>query len=1154
MPQVQETILGFNPSEVAAARAKAESQGNNWDELGPVNQGRYIRSVSGRRLTDYQDDPKYAQYTLPGGENYREVLLTTPVVGEKGDALNKIAQNMFGKNYTDLMGDNSDNAKMRLAVKREYQNQYGESGLKAEDAAMFRSKHWDDPNILAHLRMADRTGPNGEKILHVEELQSDWGQKGRDNGFKSNDVNINDLQNQYRKLDQKRKETYDQLINEGSASVTSVYDHPDFKQITDKLSGLDQQIKKANNAVPSAPYVTNTGSWTDLALKRALKEAAEGGYDKLVWTPGSEQAQRYDLSKQISRLVLENNPAGGHKLRAYSPSGDQVINQRIVDADKELPDLVGKEVAQKLLNQDLVNPKVFNENLTKDDISVVPKENRYQISAPWGWSTHVGMGVVNSPEAAAEYGANHFSNLAREANSQMGTGHATEYKNATRTLVGQDLSVGGEGMKSYYDSIVPKQLQKITKQYDPSAKVGYTDVMLPPSGKAGTNNPPIAAPGIDITPQMRDTIMRGQKAFKQGGVIMGNNEHISHALRIAQSLGRGDDTILAHINPREAALLKKRGGSGKINPRTGLIEFDEGDSKDSETKDSSSSDSSSSDNVRADSVSQSEQASADAAVKAQADEAARAYAANEADNAAADAAVAAASQTSSDTTGGTTDTAPKPDTTGGDTGGKSWYDKVLESAGNAFVSPAEAAAPTVQVGDPTTVVKPNTEQLPSDTTDQGAGTTSDATLQKQLADLRARDAAEAAARDAAYNAAANTEDQGTIDAKEAARRARLGLTQANAMAAANIAAAVPKVATTEGAGATPDVIDKALALTGPTGDSSIYSYTPPKEEPNIVNKALDLTGQMGRVPTAGFTDANANIDAQIQKLIPDPTLAGLTGRNPEAGYGVTDTSGASVPLPIARPADLGITDTSGNPIVPKATGGDSATVDVVKKAASDTGTSPDDIYRDLMNQPGWGSEDPGLIADFNKYAFEKYGLKLGPTTKSGEISVGQTTPQVMVPRVNPDGSVTMVPTLGSVINTGLEELMNPLVKIGTKAYADLGGSNVGALKTTDTTGGTSGGTTDTTIKGSKDTVQPTGSGDTSGKTTPSTPFVPIVLGSTGKPLIPVEPGAYESYGAKGYGASTYQNPYLTRFLATGGSVHGNNAIANSLRFVKGNKA
>jgi hypothetical protein len=39
------------------------------------------------------------------------------------------------------------------------------------------------------------------------------------------------------------------------------------------------------------------------------------------------------------------------------------------------------------------------------------------------------------------------------------------------------------------------------------------------------------------------------------------------------SYGRGGDTMLAHINPEEAALLKARGGSGTINPNTGLPEF-----------------------------------------------------------------------------------------------------------------------------------------------------------------------------------------------------------------------------------------------------------------------------------------------------------------------------------------------------------------------------------------------------------------------------------------------------------------------------------------------------------------------------------------------------------------------------------------------------
>jgi hypothetical protein len=40
-----------------------------------------------------------------------------------------------------------------------------------------------------------------------------------------------------------------------------------------------------------------------------------------------------------------------------------------------------------------------------------------------------------------------------------------------------------------------------------------------------------------------------------------------------QSQGRGGDTILAHITPEEAQLLESRGGSGTINPDTGLPEF-----------------------------------------------------------------------------------------------------------------------------------------------------------------------------------------------------------------------------------------------------------------------------------------------------------------------------------------------------------------------------------------------------------------------------------------------------------------------------------------------------------------------------------------------------------------------------------------------------
>jgi hypothetical protein len=55
------------------------------------------------------------------------------------------------------------------------------------------------------------------------------------------------------------------------------------------------------------------------------------------------------------------------------------------------------------------------------------------------------------------------------------------------------------------------------------------------------------------------------QGFKRGGLA-----EVAQALA---SKGRGGDTILAHINPQEAALLKRMGGSGTINPATGLPEF-----------------------------------------------------------------------------------------------------------------------------------------------------------------------------------------------------------------------------------------------------------------------------------------------------------------------------------------------------------------------------------------------------------------------------------------------------------------------------------------------------------------------------------------------------------------------------------------------------
>ena len=64
-----------------------------------------------------------------------------------------------------------------------------------------------------------------------------------------------------------------------------------------------------------------------------------------------------------------------------------------------------------------------------------------------------------------------------------------------------------------------------------------------------------------------------QDRLKKQGYARGG---LAVAARRVASAGRGGDTQLAHINDREAEMLKRMGGSGTINPNTGLREYKSG--------------------------------------------------------------------------------------------------------------------------------------------------------------------------------------------------------------------------------------------------------------------------------------------------------------------------------------------------------------------------------------------------------------------------------------------------------------------------------------------------------------------------------------------------------------------------------------------------
>jgi hypothetical protein len=73
--------------------------------------------------------------------------------------------------------------------------------------------HFDEPNIVVHARTKDRSSDSGtDDVLYVEELQSDWGQRGRDRGFRSEEdaSKLDELRESFRVARDKRQEVQDE--------------------------------------------------------------------------------------------------------------------------------------------------------------------------------------------------------------------------------------------------------------------------------------------------------------------------------------------------------------------------------------------------------------------------------------------------------------------------------------------------------------------------------------------------------------------------------------------------------------------------------------------------------------------------------------------------------------------------------------------------------------------------------------------------------------------------------------------------------------------------------------------------------------------------------------------------------------------------------
>jgi len=369
--------------------------------------------------------PKYANYQVPGGKDYRETLSTLPVpshVVEYPRGFSQVRQDVHGDKQWYRVTDGGEWDTKGYAT-REAATADLDAPVRVTEpiGRPFDSPHFDTPNVLVHTRSNTRALPTGESGRFLEEVQSDWHQQGKAKGYATSSPK--DIE-RFRPGALAAIQQYDNLgFDSTREALDAAISHPDWATRWDMRDANPNDVRlieqyaqsvRGSRGVPDAPF---KDSWPDLGLKQEILAAVDDPNAQWIGhTTGATQAARYDLSKQISRVeydrkgasVVEPGQAG--RVRAYDHDGKVVVDQFVPES--KLPDYIGKEATEKLLTGD---------------------------------------------------------NAAR---LDMGVG---------ATLSGLDLQVGGEGMRSFYDELLPKRLEKILKPFGGKVERGQATTLANPA-------------------------------------------------------------------------------------------------------------------------------------------------------------------------------------------------------------------------------------------------------------------------------------------------------------------------------------------------------------------------------------------------------------------------------------------------------------------------------------------------------------------------------------------------------------------------------------------------------------------------------------------------------------------------------------------------
>jgi hypothetical protein len=187
--------------------------------------------------------------------------------------------------------------------------------------------------------MNTRKDADGNKVLFLEEVQSDWGQKGKKEGFAITSLDPKRYEIKKNTFEKDNRDDY-VVIDKTKSGFSAEIAFGDTEK-----EASDLAIKLIKRGVSAAPFVTDTNAWVKLGLKTAIKEAIKKGVDRIAWTTGEQQNERYDLSTKVDEVWYKDG-----RLVVTDKNGAEVVDRKNV-SENELSDIIGKEAAEKLVNQ-----------------------------------------------------------------------------------------------------------------------------------------------------------------------------------------------------------------------------------------------------------------------------------------------------------------------------------------------------------------------------------------------------------------------------------------------------------------------------------------------------------------------------------------------------------------------------------------------------------------------------------------------------------------------------------------------------------------------------------------------------------------------------------------------------------------------------------